>query len=129
MKTLTLITLIFLTISSYAVAQEGQTNQQVTQSDASFPGGQKAMDQYVYDHMQYPEESIEKGEEDAISIMLTVNADGTISNVMSISKNFPLLSAEAVRIVQGMPNWEPATLNGKPIKQQVLTMINFVLTH
>ena len=129
MKTLSLITLLFtFLISTGSFAQEGQTNQEVEQGDASFPGGQKAMDQYINDNMQYPQESIDKNEEGVISVMLTVNADGTITNVFAGQNSFPLLAAEAVRLVKAMPNWVPAKMNGTPIKQQVYTPINFVLT-
>ena len=123
-----LLFLLVLLISAVAVAQEGQTNQQVDQGDATYPGGQKAMDQYINDNMQYPQESIDKGEEGVISVMLTVNADGSITNVFAGQNDFPLLAAEAVRLVKAMPNWVPAKINGTPIKQQVYTPINFVLT-
>ena len=123
-----LLFLLVLLISTVAVAQEGQTNQQVDQGDATYPGGQKAMDQYINDNMQYPQESIDKGEEGVISVMLTVNADGSITNVFAGQNDFPLLAAEAVRLVKAMPNWVPAKMNGTPIKQQVYTPINFVLT-
>lgn len=129
MKTLSLFTLLFtILISAGSFAQEGQTNQEVEQGDASFPGGQKAMDQYINDNMQYPQESIDKNEEGVISVMLTVNADGSITNVFAGQNSFPLLAAEAVRLVKAMPNWVPAKMNGTPIKQQVYTPINFVLT-
>ncbi len=123
-----LLFLLVLLISAVAVGQEGQTNEQVDQGDATYPGGQKAMDQYINDNMQYPQESIDKGEEGVISVMLTVNADGSITNVFAGQNDFPLLAAEAVRLVKAMPNWVPAKMNGTPIKQQVYTPINFVLT-
>ena len=129
MKTLSLLTLLFtILISARSFAQEGQINQEVEQGDASYPGGQAAMDQYINDNMQYPQESIDKNEEGVISVMLTVNADGSISNVFAGQNDFPLLAAEAVRLVKAMPNWVPAKMNGMAIKQQVYTPISFVLT-
>ena len=129
MKTLSFITLLFaITLSATSFAQEGQTNQQVDQGDASYPGGQAAMDQYINDNMQYPQESIDKNEEGVIAVMMTINADGSITNVFAGQNDFPLLAEEAVRLVKAMPNWVPAKMNGMAIKQQVYTPISFVLT-
>jgi hypothetical protein len=128
MKILTLITLFILAFTNISVAQEGQTNTKVVYDrDAGFPGGQAAMDQYISDNLQYPQESIDKEEQFIINVMLTVNADGTITNVFAGQNDFPLLAAEAVRLVKAMPNWEPAVMNGTIIKQQVFASIPFIL--
>ena len=86
------------------------------------------MDQYINDNMQYPQESIDKNEEGVIAVMMTINADGSITNVFAGQNDFPLLAEEAVRLVKAMPNWIPAKINGTPIKQQIYTPISFVLT-
>jgi hypothetical protein len=128
MKILTLITLFILAFTNISVAQEGQTNTKVVYDrDAGFPGGQASMDQYISDNLQYPQESIDKEEQFIINVMLTVNADGTITNVFAGQNDFPLLAAEAVRLVKAMPNWEPAVMNGTIIKQQVFASIPFIL--
>ena len=128
MKILSLITLCVLAFSNVTVEQEGQTNSKVVYDrDAGFPGGQAAMDQYINDNLQYPQESIDKEEQFIINVMLTVNTDGSISNVFAGQNDFPLLAAEAVRLVKAMPNWEPAVMNGTIIKQQVFASIPFVL--
>ena len=128
MKTLTLITLFILAFTSITVAQEGQINTKVVYDrDAGFPGGQAAMDQYINSNLQYPQESIDKEEQFIINVMLTVNADGTITNVFAGQNDFPLLATEAVRLVKAMPNWEPAVMNGNIIKQQVFASIPFVM--
>ena len=126
MKALSFLTLLFtFSLSIISFAQEGQTNQEVNQGDASFPGGQTAMDQYINDNMQYPQESIDNEEQAVISVMLTVNADGTITNVFAGQNDFPLLAAEAVRLVKAMPNWIPAYQNNKPIRIRFVFPIKF----
>lgn len=129
MKNLTILTLLFTILTSAsALAQEGQTNQKVTYNrDATFPGGQEAMDKFLNENMQYPQESIDKNEQGVISVMMTVNADGTITDVFAGQNDTPLLAQEAVRLVKSMPNWEPALMNGTAIKQQVFTPIPFIL--
>ena len=130
MKTLTFFTLMIIAFSNISLAQEGQTNTKVVYDrDAGFPGGQAAMDQYINDNLQYPQESIDKEEQFVINVMLTVNADGSITNVFAGQNDFPLLAAEAVRLVKAMPNWEPAVMNGNIIKQQVFASIPFILKH
>lgn len=128
MKTLSFLTLLFvITFSATSFAQQGQTNQKVEQGDATFPGGQAAMDQFINDNLKYPQESLDKEEQAVISVMLTVNADGSITNVFAGQNDYPLLAEEAVRLVKSMPNWIPAKMNGTPIKQQVFTPIPFII--
>ena len=58
-----------LSLSNILFAQEGQTNSKVIYDrDAGFPGGQAAMDQYINDNLQYPQESIDK-EEQVLSLI------------------------------------------------------------
>lgn len=129
MKNLTILSLLFTILTSASVyAQEGQTNQKVVYNrDATFPGGQEAMDKFLNENMQYPQESIDKNEQGVISVMMTVNADGSITDVFAGQNDTPLLAQEAVRLVKSMPNWEPALMNGTAIKQQVFTPIPFIL--
>jgi len=130
MKKIYFFSVLFISAMSFGQenGNQGKINQEVVYNrDAGFPGGQAAMDQFINDNMQYPQESIGKNEQAIISVMLTVNADGSITDVFAGQNTMPLLAAEAVRLVKSMPNWDPAMMNGTAIKQQVYTSIPFLL--
>lgn len=57
----------------------------------------------------------------------TIQADGTITDVNILESSYPDLDEEAVRVVKGMPKWEPAKMGGKPVGSQFSIPINFRL--
>lgn len=126
-------TLILTLITTLTFAQEGETsktptNQKVIYNrDAEFPGGQAAMDMFITENMRYPKESVDNNEQAMISIMYTVEADGTLSNIRAGSNTTPRLAEEAVRIFSIMPKWDSAIMNGNTIKQSLFSTINFQL--
>ena len=56
-----------------------------------------------------------------------VNKDGSVSDVAVIKGKNAELKAEAVRIIQLLPKFEPAWKNGKPIRYYFIVPINFQL--
>lgn len=73
-----------------------------------FPGGVKALREYLRDNLSYPEEAKEKGVEGRVVVQFWIEKDSTLSRIVVISDPKPLLDAEAVRMVSSMPKWKPA---------------------
>lgn len=73
-----------------------------------FPGGQKALDEYISSNLKYPERAKNQEIEGIIQVQFTVNADGTIGSIKIVRLLDPDLEAEAIRLVKNMPNWIPA---------------------
>lgn len=49
-----------------------------------------------------------------ITIMLTVEKDGSLSNFQVLNDQFGI-AEETIRVLKNMPKWNPAELNGKVI--------------
>ena len=73
----------------------------------SFIGGQNALSQYMNDNLQYPDAAEKKGVEGKVYVLFDVEKDGTITNVKVGKSVDPDLDQEAIRLVKGMPKWEP----------------------
>ena len=94
--------------------------------EATFPGGDDAMDKYIADHLTYPQEAVEKGLSGTVKVEFKVGADGNISNVTAAKKVHPLLDAEAERLVASMPPWNPTIVNGRKSTYYYEITINFL---
>lgn len=93
-----------------------------------FPGGDKALIEFLQKNMVYPSDAIKQKQEGKTLVAFTVNEDGTITNVHVIKSSWHLLDVEAVRIVKLMPKWVPAMDNGIPKKEMVVLPVTFDLS-
>jgi TonB family protein len=92
-----------------------------------FPGGQKALDSYVNDHINYPQNAIDNDVTGTVRVSFVVDEEGRISKakLMNPRKVGEGLDEEALRVVSNMPDWKPATKHGKKIKTRLELPISF----
>ena len=92
-----------------------------------FPGGEKNMEKWIKKNLKYPKEAKKMKIEGRVLVSFKVDKTGQISDV-SIQKSVnELLDNEAVRLVNSMPKWEPASNNGVPINAMMTIPVNFFL--
>lgn len=91
----------------------------------SFPGGQKAMMQYLAENVKYPENARKNGKSGRVIVQFIVEKDGSITETKVIKSIDPELDAEALRIVNGMPKWTPAIQDGKTVRVKFFMPIVF----
>lgn len=77
-----------------------------------FPGGESAMQKFVADNLKYPESAQKAGIQGRVTVRFIVGKTGDISDVRVIRGIDPECDAEAVRMIQSMPNWTPGKQNG-----------------
>ncbi|CAM4229051.1 M56 family metallopeptidase [Zobellia nedashkovskayae] len=87
---------------------------------------QQNMQKHISKHFKYPEEAQRQGIEGRVSIMFTIDEDGSI---VKIRKRGPheLLEAEAVRIIEKLPRMAPGSYAGKTVKVPFSIPISFKL--
>lgn len=103
-------------------SQGNTTNnaQIVTRSRAEFPGGTKALYEYIGSHIIYPPEAQESGTQGRVTVTFIVSKeDGSIKNARILRGADIYLDKEALRLVNSMPNWLPAKEDDE---QQVVVM-------
>ncbi|MCQ2280214.1 MAG: energy transducer TonB [Bacteroidales bacterium] len=109
---------VLLLNSQYAHAQseelDGDTEiYRVCQVMASFPGGQSELYYWLASHTNYPVEARDKMIQGTVLVEFVIEKDGSIGKIDVISSVHELLDAEAVRVIQSMPKWNPAQRDGK----------------
>ena len=78
-------------------------------SKPSFPGGEKAIRDFVRKNMKYPKECEAQGIEGRVTITMIIAADGTPHDIKILrGSGNEHLDAEALRIAKLMPKWTAA---------------------
>jgi len=92
-----------------------------------FPGGEAALQKFVEDNIEYPNEAIEQGAEGDIKIAFTVDEKGKVTNVKAIDNNNTEygMKEEAIAVMNKMPAWTPGTVKGKKVKTRMQLPISF----
>lgn len=94
----------------------------------SFPRGERALLNYLKNHIRYPEAARKDGAEGTVVVQFIVGADGHIDHVKSVgSLKGHGLEQEAIRVVKAMPAWIPGSQNGHPVTVQYNLPVRFSL--
>ena len=81
-----------------------------------FPGGFEALMKFIADHLQWQESSGPGGK---VYVTFTVEEDGSLTETKVLRGVDVLADAEAMRLVNAMPRWNPGRdHNGKPMRQR-----------
>ncbi|MCD8044252.1 MAG: energy transducer TonB [Tannerellaceae bacterium] len=91
-----------------------------------FPGGIDSMKVYIHRTIRYPEKFGDVGIQGRVICNFIVNEDGSISEPTVLRGLQEDLDAEAVRVINSMPKWEPGIQNGKPVKVRYTIPVNFM---
>ncbi|MBR5633640.1 MAG: TonB family protein [Prevotella sp.] len=124
---------------------------EVVEKMPEFPGGAKALMEYISYNVRYPKEAQESGEQGRVIVGFIVEKDGTISNARVVRSNrFVLaqvqkdggivtkvetaeesalheLETEALRVINAMPKWTPGKQNGNAVRVKYNIPVSFRL--
>lgn len=89
-----------------------------------FPGGEKALTEFIQKNLRYPETDTDV--QGRVVIRFVVEKDGEISNIEILRSLASEFDKEAVRIIQLMPKWVPGKQNGKPARVYYTLPIRFI---
>ena len=98
-----------------------------TNTTASFTGGEVALSEYLANNLKYPKKARKKKIEGTVVVNFIVTMNGKIQGAtvtQSLNKD---CDTEALRLVNAMPKWTPATKNGIPIMSTYSLPIKFKL--
>jgi TonB family protein len=110
-----------------APAAAGQQSYDVVEQMPEFPGGPKALMTYFATHVVYPQDAEEQGLQGRVVVTFIVNEDGSVSDAKVMRSISPSLDAEALRLVDEMPKWEPGVQSGKKVRVKFTVPITFRL--
>ncbi len=92
-----------------------------------YPGGETALYAFISKETKYPEEAREQGITGKVFVQFIVEKDGNVDSVWVTRSAHPLLDAEALRVVQLIDGWKPATQNDKPVRVKYMLPISFTM--
>lgn len=94
-----------------------------------FPGGSNEMMSFLSKSINYPLQAKENGWVGKVYLKFIVKDDGVIDSITVLkSSGYKILDNEAIRVINKMPKWKPATRNFKPIKCYFNLPIKFSLS-
>jgi TonB family protein len=86
---------------------------------------------FLYDYfntnLSYPPEAIKDSIEGVQTVSFQINAEGKPERIQVKQSLGGPFEKEAARLIENMPAWKPATLNGKPVASQVSLPLTFQL--
>ena len=93
-----------------------------------FPGGAKALNDYLSSNIKYPRMAREMGAQGRVFLRFVVKKDGSVSGIEVIkSSGEKSLDDEALRVVRSMPKWNPGRQGGKAVNAKYTLPVNFRL--
>lgn len=92
-----------------------------------FPGGQKALSEFLGKNFKYPKNAEAKGIQGKVYVSFVVTKEGKITKAKIWKSVDPELDAEALRLIQQMPNWVPGKKKGAIVNVAMTLPVTFSL--
>ena len=100
---------------------------EVVEQMPSFPGGDKALMDFLSNNVKYPVVAQENGVQGRVVISFVVEKDGSVTDVRVVRSVDPSLDKEAARVVKSMPRWIPGKQNGAAVRVKYNVPVSFRL--
>ena len=99
----------------------------VVEQMPKFPGGDEALMKFMHESIKYPAEAEKAGKQGRVVVTFVVGKDGAVNNakvVRSVDEN---LDAEALRVINAMPKWQPGKQRGQDVNVKFTLPVTFRL--
>lgn len=105
----------------------GELPMVIAEQMPSFPGGDRALLKYITENINYPQEAGRNKIQGRVIVRFCITSSGGISQVSVLKNVDPALDAEAIRVVQTLPAFEPGRQGGKAVPVWYMVPITFTL--
>ena len=117
------------------VTMEGEVDQDQAKEEAfdvveempEFPGGPKALMDYLMTNVKYPKTAFDANIQGRVIAQFVVDKEGTVRDAHVVKSVDPALDAEALRVINNMPKWRPGRQNGKVVNVKYTIPVSFSL--
>ena len=99
----------------------------VVEQKPEFPGGNKALFEFLGKHTRYPSSAVSNGIEGTVYMSFVIDANGQISNIEVQKGLSEDCDKEAVRVIRSMPAWKPGKQGGRPVAVRFTLPFRFKL--
>ena len=108
-------------------APEAEGAFDVVEEMPQFPGGAPELMKFLSMTVKYPEAAEKAGTQGRVIASFIVEKDGSISGAKVVKNVSEELDAEALRVINAMPNWTPGKQNGQAVRVKYTIPISFRL--
>ena len=106
--------------SSYVFEPEEDENRPgvyiVVEQMPEFPGGDRALMDFVKDNIQYPADARKRGIQGRVFANFIVEPDGSLSDIKILLGIGGGCDEEAIRVIESMPKFNPGMQNGEAVR-------------
>lgn len=99
----------------------------IIEDPAEFPGGDRALYNFISKNVNYPVIAQENGIQGKVYVKFVVNQQGKVSDGQVLRGVDLSLDKEALRVINSLPDFKPGKQRGKPVKVFYNAVINFQL--
>ena len=96
--------------------QEDNIYEAIVDVRPSFPGGDEKLLEWISQHIQYPQNAYDSHIQGRVIVHFLVKEDGSVGDTKIVRSVFTALDEEALRVVNTLPKFNPAILNGKAVE-------------
>jgi len=116
-------------LMSFCLLASGQndTIPAIDEVKPEYPGGEKALIQFISDNLVYPKNAFKKGIQGIVYTQFVLDEEGNVVEPTIIRGIDPELDAEALRLIKLMPKWQPGMQRGRPVKVKFTMPLKFKL--
>jgi TonB family protein len=99
----------------------------VVEQMPEFPGGPKALMEYLMKNVSYPKSAFDANIQGRVLAQFVVDKEGTVRGAHVVKSVDPALDNEALRVINSMPKWTPGRQNGKLVNVKYTIPVTFNL--
>ena len=97
------------------------------EQEPQFPGGPKALQEYLRQNVRYPEAAARKKVKGKVWVSFVIDTAGYVSNPTILKGLGYGCDEEAIRVVREMPRWQPGIRSGRVVPAKYNLPIAFTL--
>jgi len=136
MKAIQVLLVSFMLVAPIAVSAQSdaesvnQTEEQVftaVEQMPLFPGGEKALYQFISENIKYPEDAIQSESEGVVFVNFIISTTGKVTQSKVLRGFNPSCDNEALRVISIMPDWQPGSINNKNVSVSLNLPVRFKL--
>lgn len=89
--------------------------------------GYEVLYAYFAKEIIYPQEAVKDSIQGVLTVTFLINRQGKPEKIKTSGSLGKAFEAEAIRLIENMPLWKPATLNGQPVTSKLSIPLTFQL--
>lgn len=95
--------------------------------EASPIGGMQELYHYFNESLVYPTDEMKAHLEGTVILSFSINTAGRAENIQVVQAVSPGIDLEAIRLIEEMPDWKPASIKGQTVSSRVTLPVTFII--